>query len=98
MPTRPEEQAAPTGSPGAHGRDEIGAGVATHMARLRVVCFGLAAGLALVTGGGTAAVLTDFFGAPLADLPEAVTWVIGLYVAASLLAARVLSRRGLAKI
>lgn len=98
MPGRPEDRATPTGSPEAHGRGEAGAELGTHMARVRVVCLGLAGGLALVTAGGVAAVVTDFFGAPLADLPEAITWVIGLYVAASLLAARVLSRRGLAKI
>lgn len=96
MPGRPEDHATPTGSPGPRGRNEAVAGVATHMARVRVVCLGLAAGLALVTAGGVAAVLTGFFGAPLADLPETVTWAIGLYVAASLLVAQVLSRRGLA--
>lgn len=98
MPGRRDRGAAPTGSPGAPDGQNSRPSLAQHMRTVRIVCFGLASGLGLITAGAVAAVRTDLLGTPLADLPEAITWVIGLYVAASLLAARVYSRRGLATI
>lgn len=75
-------------------RGEDGGGAASaHIFRVRLLTFALAGGLALIAGGGVAVLATGTLGAPLADLPEAGTWMVGLYVAASLLAARILHRK-----
>lgn len=76
----------PRGGPG-------GGEISSHFFRVRLISLALAGGLALVVAGGVVAVLTGALGAPLSDLPDVATWAVGLYVAASLLAARILSRK-----
>lgn len=90
--------APPLGALDPSDRRRVERRIDQHLLRIRLVSLALLSSLALVTGGALWAVVSGFLAAPLAGLPEAATWAVGLYVAAALITAHLVTGKLLGRI